>query len=59
MYRCNECNCKFETPKRISIEEFYGVDSDIKTTQKIDICPNCESNDIEEQMDIFDILERN
>lgn len=48
MYTCNDCNCKFEYPKKIFIEEFYGVSDEVKTTQKIDTCPNCGSNDIEE-----------
>lgn len=46
---CNECKHKFEQPKEISAEEFYGVSDlfDYSCGEKIKVCPNCESNDIE------------
>lgn len=46
MYKCNECGCKFEEVRKMHIEEFYGID--VQTNEKISLCPNCESNDIEE-----------
>lgn len=49
MYRCNECKHKFGQAKEISAEEFYGVSDlfDYSCGEKIKVCPNCESNDIE------------
>lgn len=50
MYECLECNTKFESPKEMPLEIFYGIDSEFKyrSNRKISVCPNCESNDVEE-----------
>lgn len=61
-YICNECNCKFKVPKKIREDYFYGVSADFVNSMNvgyIDTCPNCESNDIEEQIDIYDLMEEN
>ena len=46
---CNECKYKFGQAKEISAEEFYGVSDlfEYSCGEKIKVCPNCESNDIE------------
>lgn len=59
MYECLECKAKFESPNEIPEEIFYGVDSEFKyrSNRKISVCPNCESNSIEQQLDIFEIMD--
>lgn len=52
MYRCNNCNAKFEEPtmKRICFEQEYGVANlfDSRHYTNIEVCPSCEDGDIEE-----------
>lgn len=56
MYECLECNAKFESPNQIPEEIYYGIDSEFnyRSNKKINVCPKCESNDIEQQLDIYD-----
>lgn len=59
LYVCNECEFKFEKPKKIDLDVFYGISNEFghSSNQKIEVCPICESNDIEGQMDLFDYVE--
>lgn len=52
MYRCNNCNEKFEEPetKNIIAEEYLGISTLMqgRTRMDINICPCCNDDDIEE-----------
>lgn len=50
MYKCNNCGCKFEQPKRVDLETYYGVYSSFGNTygEMINLCPECEENNITE-----------
>lgn len=52
MYKCKECNSKFISPINLhtSYESYYGVTSmfDNKTPLVLDLCPYCDSENIEE-----------
>lgn len=50
MYKCNNCGCKFEHPKRVDLETYYGVYSSFSNTygEMINLCPECEENNITE-----------
>lgn len=50
MYKCNNCDCIFEKPRKVDMETYYGVYSDFGNTygNMINLCPECEDNDIEE-----------
>lgn len=50
MYKCNNCDCKFEKPNKVDAETYYGVYSSFGNSygNTIDICPNCEDSSIEE-----------
>lgn len=50
MYKCNNCGCKFEHPKRVDLETYYGVYSSFGNTygEMINLCPECEENNITE-----------
>ena len=58
-YICNECNCGFVEPKAVIIDEFYGIVREFNYPSDgfVDLCPYCESNDIVEQIDIYDLME--
>lgn len=49
MYKCNNCNARFEEhkTKRISLEDLYGVGDLFRNHHytEIHICPNCENED--------------
>ena len=59
VYFCNECGCSFVEPQVIKLEDFYGVGGEFPYSEDgfIDLCPYCESNDIEEQIDIYQLME--
>ena len=61
MYKCKECGCIFEEPKKISLEMFYGVLSQFHNSygETIDLCPECESNSIEEYDEDEEDMEEN
>lgn len=48
MYKCNNCGYKFETPRKVDLETYYGVYSTFGNSygEMINLCPNCEDNDI-------------
>lgn len=48
MYKCNNCGCKFENPRKVDLETYYGVYSTFGNSygEMINLCPNCEDNDI-------------
>lgn len=48
MFKCNNCGCKFETPRKVDLETYYGVYSTFGNSygEMINLCPNCEDNDI-------------
>nr|DAQ17901.1 MAG TPA: hypothetical protein [Caudoviricetes sp.] len=48
MYKCNNCDCKFENPRKVDLETYYGVYSTFGNSygEMINLCPNCEDNDI-------------
>ena len=48
MYKCNNCGCKFENPRKVDLETYYGVYSCFGNSygEMINLCPNCEDNDI-------------
>ena len=50
MYKCNNCDCKFETPRKVDLETYYGVYSTFGNSygEMINLCPECEDNDITE-----------
>ena len=50
MHKCNNCGCKFEQPKRVDLETYYGVYSSFGNTygEMINLCPECEENNITE-----------
>ena len=48
MFKCNNCGCKFENPRKVDLETYYGVYSCFGNSygEMINLCPNCEDNDI-------------
>lgn len=48
MFKCNNCGCKFENPRKVDLETYYGVYSTFGNSygEMINLCPNCEDNDI-------------
>ena len=52
MWICNECNHKFEEVKwkKICFEDEYGVGSlfDSRNYTNVQVCPSCDSREIEE-----------
>lgn len=58
MYRCLNCRCEFDEPDVIhtSYEVYYGVASDFgsRTSLTLEVCPRCESDDIDEVDDIYE-----
>lgn len=50
MYKCNNCDCKFETPRKVDLETYYGVYSTFGNSygEMINLCPECNDNDITE-----------
>ena len=52
MYKCNNCNHTFETPrtKTTTYELIYGVSSDFSGSTRVtlDLCPICDSENIKE-----------
>lgn len=52
MFYCNNCNHEFDDPvnQYVSAESYYGVDSllDERTVKLIQLCPHCDSEEIEE-----------
>lgn len=52
MYYCENCYSEFDEPerKRITFEEYYGVDNLFTDRNRMDIlvCPHCSDDDIEE-----------
>lgn len=48
MFKCNNCGCKFENPRKVDLETYYGVYSYFGNSygEMINLCPNCEDNDI-------------
>lgn len=55
MYRCWNCGTRFEEPEHMEYyaEDYFGVGSlfNDKHTIIIQECPNCGSNEIEENCD--------
>ena len=49
MYKCNDCDKRFEEPedKITSYEDYYGVDGG-HSLLYLEICPYCGSEDIQE-----------
>lgn len=51
MYKCTNCNCRFEEPKsiRTSYESYYGVSDLFDSYNYMDllVCPECDYEDIE------------
>ena len=49
MYLCNECKAVFDTPKKESLESFYGVSDEFNySCGNVELCPYCDSCDYEE-----------
>lgn len=52
MYKCNNCDERFVEPARKNIvaEDYLGIGNLFpnKTRMDIDLCPNCNDDDIEE-----------
>lgn len=48
-FRCNNCGCEFDEPKRVkeSRGEFWGAPA----YETMYCCPSCGSDDLEEQED--------
>lgn len=48
MYKCNNCGCKFENPRKVDLETYYGVYSCFGNSygEMINLCPECNDNDI-------------
>ena len=55
MYKCINCDYKFETPQKMTYEDFYSIKSlfGFSYNNTLDVCPNCKDNSIEiiKQMD--------
>lgn len=54
MYKCLECNAKFEEPVLIktTYESYYGVsDLQSNTPLTLELCPNCKNENIEEEIE--------
>lgn len=58
MYRCLNCRYEFDEPDEIhtSYEAYYGVASDFgsRTSLTLEVCPRCESDDIDEVDDVYE-----
>ena len=54
MYKCNTCKCRFEEPLEwhTTYEEFYGVYELFPNhnSLKLQVCPECKNEDIEEEI---------
>ena len=63
MYKCNNCENRFEEPsrKRISFEDYYGVGNLFSNHHYTDmlVCPNCDDDDIEDDYKDLVILDEN
>lgn len=51
MYKCLDCGETFEKPLETDLDIFYGVASEFNSLsgKKIELCPNCESNNFTEK----------
>lgn len=49
MYKCINCDYKFETPQKMTYEDFYSIKSmfGFSYNNTLDVCPNCKDNSIE------------
>ena len=58
MYRCLNCGEVFEEADEMytTYEAYYGVSSDFpnRTPLRLEVCPRCESEDIDEVDDVYE-----
>ena len=51
MYICRDCKTCFEKPIKTTVEILYGVGEEFNSETHIEICPNCDSLNIEKRGD--------
>lgn len=53
MYKCKNCGCRFDEPKRINStwETYYGISNmfDHSTPKIFYVCPECNDDEIEKE----------